>query len=233
MFPRLLVPILLIFFGSSISFGAVLTQPAGLNPGDQYRIVFVTSAKGDATSTDIAHYDAFVTNTANAGSQLAALGVSWQIIGSTGLVSAFNHVGGVFNTPLYLLDGILVANGSADLWDGSISHQIDEDENGFILARGVRVWTGTYFDGSGTPNAYPLGSSGAGVNGAGGVWVGVSSERSDIWVSAGAGLSTALNNYYGISSAITVGAATPEPSSLVYSILGIFILAVRTRTARL
>src|ERR1035437_10826646 len=40
--------------------------PAGLNPGDKYRLVFVTSTTTDATSPDISYYKSFVTNMADA-----------------------------------------------------------------------------------------------------------------------------------------------------------------------
>ena len=41
---------------------AIVTVPTGLNPGDQYRLVFVTSGTRDATSTNIADYNTFVAN---------------------------------------------------------------------------------------------------------------------------------------------------------------------------
>jgi hypothetical protein len=34
----------------------IITQPVGLNPGDEYHLAFVTSGTRDATSTDIADY---------------------------------------------------------------------------------------------------------------------------------------------------------------------------------
>ena len=39
----------------------IVTLPTGLNPGDQYRLVFLTSTERNATSSDIAVYNAFVT----------------------------------------------------------------------------------------------------------------------------------------------------------------------------
>jgi hypothetical protein len=37
-----------------------ITLPSGLNPGDQYRLAFVTSSTRDALSTNIADYNNFV-----------------------------------------------------------------------------------------------------------------------------------------------------------------------------
>jgi hypothetical protein len=42
-----------------------IVEPTGLNPGDPYRLAFVTSTTGVATSKDIAFYNNFVTNVAN------------------------------------------------------------------------------------------------------------------------------------------------------------------------
>ena len=55
---------------------APVTAPTSLNVGDQYRLVFVTSAVRDATSTNIADYIAFVSGVANGQAELAALGTS-------------------------------------------------------------------------------------------------------------------------------------------------------------
>ena len=45
---------------------STLTIPPGLNAGDTYRLVFVTSNTTTATSTNIADYNAFVTSAADA-----------------------------------------------------------------------------------------------------------------------------------------------------------------------
>ncbi|MFM7909129.1 MAG: PEP-CTERM sorting domain-containing protein, partial [Microcystis sp.] len=38
---------------------ALVVLPSGLNPGDQYRLVFVTSGTRNATTTDINDYNTF------------------------------------------------------------------------------------------------------------------------------------------------------------------------------
>ena len=52
---------------------APIIVPTGLNPGDTYRLVFVTSTGRDGTSSNIADYNAFVTASANSQAALAAL----------------------------------------------------------------------------------------------------------------------------------------------------------------
>jgi hypothetical protein len=60
-----------------------ITVPTGLNPGDEYRLAFVTSTTRDATSSDITVYNGFVTASANAVTELALLGSTWTAIAST------------------------------------------------------------------------------------------------------------------------------------------------------
>lgn len=55
----LLAPVLLV--AASTSSATPVTIPAGLDPGDKYRLAFVTSTARDATSANSADYDAPVT----------------------------------------------------------------------------------------------------------------------------------------------------------------------------
>jgi hypothetical protein len=59
--------------------GALIIVPPGLNPGDKYRLVFVTSTTSGAQSSGIGNFNAFVT----ASAELAALGTTWSAIAST------------------------------------------------------------------------------------------------------------------------------------------------------
>ena len=60
-----------------------ITVPTDLNPGDEYRLAFVTSTTRDATSTNIADYNAFVTTVAESVPELLALNTTWTAFGST------------------------------------------------------------------------------------------------------------------------------------------------------
>jgi hypothetical protein len=70
-----------------------ITAPPGLDPGDQYRLAFVTSTLRDATSANIADYNAYVTTVANAVPELLALATTWTAIGSTASVDARDNTG--------------------------------------------------------------------------------------------------------------------------------------------
>lgn len=129
-----------------------LATPGGLNPGDQFRFVFVTLGTIDATSNDIGVYNDFV-NVQAAGATYDGSTVSWKAIGSTrDGVDARTNVGGFGDSvPVYRVDGTRVAEnltagvGSGfwgTAWDASISRSIDGTEiNDF-------VWTGSNNDGT-------------------------------------------------------------------------------------
>ena len=93
---------------------APITVPTGLNPGDQYRLAFVTSTTRDATSSNIADYNAFVTAAANSVPQFVALGTTWHAIGSTAAVAARDNTNTNFTVnpsgqPIYNLKGTLLS----------------------------------------------------------------------------------------------------------------------------
>jgi hypothetical protein len=64
---------------------ADIVVPAGLQPGDPFRLMFVTTFGHDATSDDIAVYDAFAEFSALASglTQYDSQPVAWHVLGST------------------------------------------------------------------------------------------------------------------------------------------------------
>ncbi len=143
--------------------GTVVTVPTDLNPGDQYRLVFVTNGTGDALSTDIADYNTFVTNQANQSTELQALGVDWFVIGSTSTVSARVNTGtdGSGGVPIYLPVGgdHRIADDYNDLWDGTIGHPLNIDQFGDSRCPTFVAFTGSQSDGSITMYPIPLGTN--------------------------------------------------------------------------
>jgi hypothetical protein len=240
--------------GISSAAQAAILLPS-LTPGSQYRLVFVTSGTRNATSTNIADYNQFVNNTAQASTNLntalttAGLtpsAINWTAIGSTASVNArVNTATRPLPTdpsvPIYRVDGFAVASGvnvNADLWDGALTFPINVDEGGNQISNGNSVWTGTDDQGL-TSN--PLGSSTY-------VRVGDAFVSNSNWVSWGVGGPSGCafcivtpgpsgeRRLYGISSIVTVPTATtatPEPSSLLSFItLGGLILGGAVRGVR-
>ena len=137
----------------------ITSVPTDLNPGDQYRLAFVTSRQTTATSSDIADYNTFGTNVANTVQELEDLGTTWKAsIGSTATVDARDNTGTTgTGVPIYRMDDVRIADDNADLWDASIQNGLRIDEKGEDLyGGGVFVWTGTVQNGTST--AFPLGN---------------------------------------------------------------------------
>ncbi len=189
---------------------AIFTIPFELDPGDQYRLAFVTSTTRDATSSSIGVYNAFVTAAANSQGALAALGATWRAIGSTSSIDARDNTGtnpdNSTGVPIYLLDGMTkIVDDNSDLWDRSIDTSIDVLENGLPAPFGADVWTGTQGDGTGF-DTIRLGDDTAALGG--------SEHASVFWVVFTGGiLSTVENHFYALSSPLTV-AVIPLPAAL-------------------
>lgn len=139
-----------------------LSTPAGLNPGDTFRFVFVTKGTYGTTpspgtitaaSSDINVYNTFV-NTEAAGATYGGAVVSWKAIGSTATVDARDNVGGFDTTvPVYLVDGTLVANNlktnalSGGFWSGRLlgTTTLNLAIDGSVV--NSKTWTGSTNDG--------------------------------------------------------------------------------------
>lgn len=200
--------------------GSILLTPPGLNPGDQFRFVFVTSGIRDATSSHIADYDSFVTIQAGGATYDGAV-IDWIAIGSTDSVDAIDHVG-QGNTPVFLSDGSVVAptTTAAGLWRGAIAHPIHLDLDGNPVDPLFFVWTGTN----------PFGTGFGGPLGSPRPQTGSTTDTLDAWVASGSSPGADPRHLYGISTVLTVPEATvPGPSA--FTLLGTAI-AIGSRYRR-
>jgi hypothetical protein len=155
--------------GVPVSYADVMTVPPGLNPGDEYRLVFITKDKiFTATSPSIGDYDSWVTSQADTQATLVALGTTWRVIGSTTSVSAKFHTdtddspAGPNGVPIYRLDGVRIADNYDDLWDGSIQSPLYVAQDGSVLDTCCGTWTGTSTAGLAVPGS-ELGATDLGV----------------------------------------------------------------------
>ncbi len=203
---------------------ALVTIPAGLQPGTEYRLVFVTDAffQINGTSSNIADYNAFVISAANQAPSLAALATTWSAIASTTTVDARDNTGTnpfvSTGFPIFALNGSEVAANNADLWDGNLINPIETGENGLSIVN--FIWTGTNAAGIASS---PIGS----IN----PTCGADNMTTFPWLAAGDTDLPSSDKFslYAISGILTV--PIPEPSSIVLACLAAAGLAV-TRLCR-
>jgi hypothetical protein len=216
-----------LFGGSRAEAGGIaITTPAGLKPGDKFRVVFVTDGMTAATLTDISAYNSFVTMQAG-GATYDGVTVTWSAIASTTSVSASSNIGSI-DTPIYLSNGTLVSAAS-DLWSGSLYNPINTDLAGNTFGANTTVFTGTTASGASDSN-YPVGTE---PNPGNSVESGDITSTTSTWVSDGP-LGANADHFYAISGILTVQ-AIPEPSSLILGMTaigaGLAVASLRGRTA--
>jgi hypothetical protein len=166
-------------------------------------LVFVTADGRDATSSNVADYNTFVTNEAALNALLPA--ATWNAVGSTATVDANAPSGGlsVYNTA-----GQLVATAGTGLYTATLVNPILYDQFGNAQPHDDSVWTGS--DSNGTDyNNPPLLGIGASI---GATALGDATATSANWVHDGNHTQSAALPLYALSTAITV--PTPEPATL-------------------
>jgi len=186
----------------------IITQPTGLNPGEQYRLVFVTDATHNGVSSDIATYNAFATTEANQAAALVALGTGWTAIASTDSVDARDNTSTVpgVGVPIDGLRNNKVADSYTDLWDGSIDTPIQYSQLDNYYGGGVWPWVVTGTTSAGVASSEALG-------GTDGNTVGETSYSDGRWIAWDAySYNTGIGRFYAISGVLTT---VPEPASLV------------------
>ncbi len=210
-----LVGLTFVFAAPPTSTAALITTiPSGLSPGDQYRLVFVTSSSSLTFSTDIATYNSFVDTVGD-----TVLPSDWTAIVSTGAVDARTNTStdptppGPTGVPIYTLNDRLVANDYDDLWDGFLATPIEHTETGERLL--TQVWTGSNPDGTRRDGAYVgLVTSR--------VIAGSAQAQDNGWITFSLAVPGQAFPLYALSGVLEVpGASTavPEPDSLLLASL--------------
>ena len=108
-------------------------KPTAVTAGTQFRLLFLSSTKRNATSTDIADYNTFIQGLAAAGhADIRTYSAGFRVIGCTAdtdaLVNIYTTGTGV---PIYWLNGAKAADDYADFHDGSWDDEAnDKNESG-------------------------------------------------------------------------------------------------------
>ena len=101
--------------------------PAEVGPGDSFRLIFITSTRRNARSTDIADYNTFVQNAAARGhTAIRPYASGFRVVGSTASIDARDNTctSGI-GVPIYWLNGNKVADHHGDFYDGSWDDEVN------------------------------------------------------------------------------------------------------------
>ena len=143
--------------------------PDGLGPGDSFRLLFLSSTKRDATSPDIAVYNAFAQARAAAGhADIQAYSAAFAAVGSTAAVDARVNTASTFDAmsddkgpPIHWLGGSKVADDYADFYDGSWDDEANPTNESGSAEPAVNnvgnpegIFTGSEDDGTASPQEY-------------------------------------------------------------------------------
>ena len=100
--------------------------PSGLSPGDQFRLLFISSATRTAEATDIAQYNAWVQGLAatHGHTDIQDYSSTFRVVGSTADVDARDNTATAYTSddkgvPIYWLNGNKAADQYEDFYDGS------------------------------------------------------------------------------------------------------------------
>ena len=111
--------------------------PAGINPGDSFRLIFGSSTERNGTSTDIATYNTWIQARAAAGhTAIRAYSSGFRVVASTSTVDARDNTGTTYTSadkgvPIYWLGGSKVADDYEDFYDGSWDNEANpKNESG-------------------------------------------------------------------------------------------------------
>ena len=180
--------------------------PSGLGVDDEFRLIFVSNAIRDASSSDIADYNTFVQNRAAAGHMaIREFSSEFRVVASSATVDAQDNTATTgTGVPIYWLNGAKVADDYVDFYDGDWDDEANpKNEFGTAPNTFFRVFTGSNHDGT---------KQDSGFAAIGGVWLGRPNVETGVLDSDDAGPvggggyrnKAGKNPFYGLSPVFTV-----------------------------
>ena len=196
--------------------------PSGLQEGDQFRLLFISSAPRNASPSEIATYNTWIqARAANGHTDIQDYSSSFQAVGSTEDMDARDNTYTTYTSSdkgvaIYWLGGNKVADDYEDFYDEDWDEEASMKNESGTAESGVTAWTGSDHDGTemlqGTPEtSRALGNS----NNA---WVRFGKTNSDEHGPLSGATANRSNNkrIYGLSGVFEVVAgnnpATGEPT---------------------
>ena len=189
--------------------------PSGLGEGAVFRLIFLSSTKHDASATDIATYNTFVQNSADAGhDDIQDYSAGFRAVGCTAAKDARDNTATTFTSsdqgvPIYWLNGTKVADHYQDFYNGNWDDEANDKNE--LATNGPNTsqvsnypFTGCSHNGTGD-TANTLGAAGA-------VRVGrpnsSASDHGPISNSSDTAGSSDTRPFYGLSEVFKVDTAT-------------------------
>ena len=145
--------------------------PSGLQEGDQFRLLFISSMHRSASPSEIATYNTWVqARAANGHTDIQDYSSSFRAVGSTEDMDARDNTGTTYTSSdkgvaIYWLGGNKVADDYEDFYDEDWDEEAAMKNESGTAETGVSAWTGSDHDGTemlqGTPEtSRALGNSG-------------------------------------------------------------------------
>ena len=191
---------------------------AGFGIGDSFRLLFISSTKRDASSTNIEVYNEFVKGRAAAGhTDIRAYSSGFRVVGCTEDHDARDNTATTgTGVPIYWLDGPKIADDYADFYDGtwdneSNAHDRDETGTNSIDTASPHYWPYTGCSDNGTEGSDSVGSRALGTSEVLVGRPGHSDPNAGPINGRVIGDSGVLGALYGLSAVFTI--ATPPPEA--------------------
>ena len=126
--------------------------PAEVEPGERFRLLFITTGKRDAESSDIADYNAFVQNAAKSGhASIRRHSSGFRAVASTpGVDARDNSATTGTGVKIFWLNGNKLADDYADFYDGDWDDEVNRTNENGSSESDKSVWTGSNNDGTET-----------------------------------------------------------------------------------
>ena len=135
--------------------------PSGLQEGDQFRLLFISSAHRNASPSEIATYNTWIqARAANGHTDIQDYSSSFRAVGSTEDMDARDNTGTTYTSSdkgvaIYWLGGNKVADDYEDFYDEDWDEEAAMKNESGTAETGVSAWTGSDHDGTemlqGTP----------------------------------------------------------------------------------
>ena len=125
-------------------------KPSRIGGGNQFRLIFLSSTKRDAISSDIGDYNTFVQDLAETGhTDIRPYADGFKVVGCTTAVDARDNTATTgTGVPIYWLNGNRVANNYADFYDGSWDDEANDKNESGSNGDTVDTFTGCDHDGT-------------------------------------------------------------------------------------